>query len=124
MTGDESEEPEAEYAGWELPGQSSAEEGEKPPIDTEDGVAADTSDPDEDEPFGPPPKMRDQILRDRIRDRLGVTPHQWFVMETFLLVLPYPLFVLVYVTFPVDETLFLVVTLAYSLVAMYVGLLS
>lgn len=68
--------------------------------------------------------MRDQIFRDRIRDRLGATPQQWYVIETFLLVLPYPLFVLVYFSFDVNETLFLPVTLAYSLVAMYFGLLS
>ncbi|AEN06939.1 hypothetical protein Halar_3332 [halophilic archaeon DL31] len=119
MSGDEPEEWEAEYAGWERPGQSSGADSKKRQTDGEEGVIT-----DEDEPFGPPPKMGDQIFRDRIRDRLGVTPQQWYVIETFLLVLPYLLFVFVYVTFPVNETLFLVVTLAYSVVAMYVGLLS
>jgi hypothetical protein len=41
-----------------------------------------------------------------------------------LLVLPYPLFVFVYLNFDVAETPFLLVTLGYSLVAMYFGLLS
>lgn len=117
MSRDESDERQGEYADWELPGQSSEDE---------DGPAGDAaaSPHTEEEPAGPPLKMRDQILRDRIRDRLGVTPQQWYVVETLLLVLPYPLFVLVYLSFDVAETPFLLVTLGYSLVAMYFGLLS
>lgn len=123
MSRDE-DEREEEYAGWELPGQSGSEEGELgESAPGEHGPEA-GDDAEEDGPFGPPPLMREPLLRDRLRDRLGVTPKQWYVIETFLLVLPYPLFVLLYFAFPVDETLFLVVTLAYSLVAMYVGLLS
>lgn len=71
-----------------------------------------------------PPKHREPLLRDRIRERLGLSPRQWYVVETFLLVLPYPVFVLVYVTFDPNEALFLGVTLLYSLVAMYVGFVS
>ena len=41
-----------------------------------------------------------------------------------LLVLPYLVFLAVYFTTNVDQTLFLTVALAYSLVAMYVGFLS
>jgi len=118
MSGEESDEREAEYAGWELPGHGD----EQSPSDGEDGGTV--TDADEKEPFGPPPMIQDQPVRDRIRDRLGVTPQQWYVLETLLLVLPYPLFVLVYITFPVNETLFLAVTLAYSPVAAYVGLFS
>lgn len=102
-----------EYADWSLPGAD----------DRDDANDSDEAD-DSDEEWDPPPAMREPLFRDRIRDRLGLTETQWFVLETFLLVAPYPLFVLVYVSFDVDETLFLVVTLAYSLVAMYVGLLS
>lgn len=102
-----------EYAGWSLPGEDEGGE-----VDETDGEA------EEDEVRPPPPSMREPLFRDRIRDRLGLTEVQWFVLETFLLVAPYPLFVLYYVSVGVDETLFLVVTLAYSLVAMYVGLLS
>lgn len=71
-----------------------------------------------------PAELRKPLLRDRIRDGLGLSPQQWYVIETFLLVAPYPLFVFVYVTFPVNETLFVVVTLLYSLAAIYVGFLS
>lgn len=117
MSRDETDDRQEEYAGWELPGQSSEDE---------DGPGGEAAGPShaEEEPVGPPPKMRDQILRDRIRDRLGVTPRQWYVVETVLLVLPYPLFVFVYLNFDVAETPFLLVTLGYSLVAMYFGLLS
>ncbi|MEF8801292.1 MAG: hypothetical protein V5A38_01115 [Halolamina sp.] len=79
---------------------------------------------EDDEEWDPPPTMREPLFRDRIRDRLGLTEVQWFVLETFLLVAPYPVFVVVYLRFSVNETLFLIVTLVYSLVAMYVGLLS
>lgn len=96
-----------EYADWSLPG-----------ADEPDG-------PDEDdEALEPPPMMREPLFRDRIRDRLGLGPRQWFVLETFLLAAPYPVFVLVYFSFDVGQTLFIAVTLVYSLVAMYVGLLS
>lgn len=121
MSGDDPDEREEEYAGWELPGQSTEGDDSGPAGDMP--KAGDTPDA-EDDRVGPPPELRDALYRDRIRDRLGVSPQQWYVIETILLVLPYPLFVLVYVTFPVNETLFLVVTLAYSLFAMYVGLLS
>lgn len=96
-----------EYADWSLPG-----------ADERDGEDED------DEEWDPPSAMREPLFRDRFREGLGLTEMQWFVLETFLLVAPYPLFVLVYFSFDVNETLFLVVTLAYSLVAMYVGLLS
>lgn len=98
-----------EYADWEPPRGS--------------GETVDGDDPtDADEPT--PAALREPLARDRIRDRLGVTPQQWYVIETFLLVAPYPVFVLVYVTLDVNETAFLAVTLVYSLAATYVGLLS
>ncbi|MFB6201767.1 MAG: hypothetical protein ABEI98_07130 [Halorhabdus sp.] len=114
---DDTRREEAEYADWELPGQRD------PGQDDEDGGVPD-DEPDEAERTGPPPEWRGELLRDRIRERLSVSPQQWYVIETFLLVLPYPLFVLVYLSVPVNETLFLLVTLAYSLVAIYVGFLS
>jgi len=103
----DSDDDREEYADWTLPGSGERDEA--------DG---------DDEEWGPPPAMREPLFRDRIRDRLGLTEVQWFVFETFLLVAPYPVFVLVYFSFDVDETLFLVLTVAYSIVAMYVGLLS
>jgi hypothetical protein len=93
-----------EYTDWSLPG---ADEGDE-----------------DDEEWGPPPAMREPLFRDRIRDRLGLTEVQWFVLETFLLVAPYPVFIVVYLRFGIDQMIFLIVTLVYSLVAMYVGLLS
>jgi hypothetical protein len=107
--GDERE----EYAGWSRPGADEA------------GAGSDGADAtDEDEEWGPPPTIREPLLRDRVRDRLGLGARQWFVLETVLLAAPYPLFVLVYLLFDVNETLFLAVTLVYSLAAMYFGLLS
>lgn len=102
---DDAHHPSAEdaYADWTLPGQDSA---------------ANADD------LGPPTAYREPLLRDRIRDRLGVTPQQWYVVESLLLVVPYPLFIYAYLELGVGETLFLAVTLAYSLVAMYVGFLS
>ena len=98
-----------EYADWEPPrGSDEAVNGDAP------------TDADELTPAA----LREPLARDRLRDRLGVTPRQWYVIETFLLVAPYPVFVLVYVTLEVNETAFLAVTLVYSLAATYVGLLS
>lgn len=101
------------YEGWKLPGG-----------ETTDGSDGSEMGSESEEDWGPPPTMRDPILRDRIRDRLGLTPRQWYVLEAFLIALPYPFFVAGYMLFPVNETLFLVVTLVYSLVAMYVGFMS
>lgn len=100
-----------EYADWSLPGQPASGHGDEPAGSTDD-----------DPPV--PPEVREPLLRDRFRERLGVTQRQWFVVESVLLVVPYPLFVLAYLVLDVNETAFLVVTLAYSLVAMYVGFLS
>jgi len=69
-------------------------------------------------------ELRDRLPRDRVRDRFDVTPRQWYVIETFLLVSPYPVFVLVYLNVDINETAFLTVTLLYSLVATYAGILS
>lgn len=71
-----------------------------------------------------PPEIRGRLLRDRLRERLGVTPRQWYVIESLLLALPYVVFVYVLFAYEVDETLFLLITLLYSLVAMYIGFLS
>ena len=107
-----------EYADWSLPGQPASGQGDEPAGSTDEAPGRTDDDP----PV--PPEVREPLLGDRFRERLGVTQRQWFVVESFLLVLPYPFFVLVYLTVDVNETAFLVVTLAYSLVAMYVGFLS
>lgn len=108
-----------EYADWSLPGQPARGHGDEPAGSTDDEAADRT---DDDPPV--PPEVREPLLRDRFRERLGVTQRQWFVVESVLLVAPYPLFVLAYLVLDVNETAFLVVTLAYSLAAMYVGFLS
>jgi hypothetical protein len=57
----------------------------------------------------------------RMQARLGISADRWFVVESVLLFLPYPLFVLVYVAFPVPEVPFLALTVAYSLFAVWFG---
>ena len=107
----------SEWSGWTHPAES-AESAENREDDGSDG------DQPERAPWKAPPAERPETLRERIRQRYGFTDRQWYVIETLLLVAPYPLFVLVYLYVPVDELSFLLVTLLYSLVAMYVGLLS
>jgi hypothetical protein len=109
-----------EYDDWGPP--VDPDETDDDSVDDSD-VGAPMGEADETD-LGPPSEMRDPLLRDRIRDRLGVTPQQWYVIESVLLVLPYLVFLAVYFTTNVDQTLFLTVALAYSLVAMYVGFLS
>lgn len=110
-----------EYADWEPPqgGEDSADgstlAGEDTPAD---------GDSSEDTERKLSTEVRDPRLRDQIRDQLDVTPRQWYVIETFLLVSPYPVFVFIYLTIDINEMAFLIVTLIYSLVAMYVGFLS
>lgn len=113
MTEADDGEDHTEYEGWCLPSS-----------EIDDGHPNDEADQEESEDREPPPTTRKPTLRDRIRDRLGVTSHQWYVIEATLIALPYPFFVATYVFFPVNETLFLGVTLAYSLAAMYVGFIA
>lgn len=60
--------------------------------------------------------------RERVRRKLGLTPRQWMVLVSFALFLPYPAFVYVLFATSVDETLFLTVTIAYSLFAIVASL--
>lgn len=101
-------EGEDEYADWGPPSRAGGDDAPGPEAGGGEG----------------PPTVRAPLLRDRVRDRLGVTPRQWYVVESLLLAAPYPVFVAAYLWFDVNETLFLLVTLAYSLVATYVGFLS
>jgi len=104
----------SEWSGWTHPAESA---------ETREDDGSDGDQPER-APWKAPPAERPETLRERIRQRYGFTDRQWYVIETLLLVAPYPLFVLVYLYVPVDELSFLLVTLLYSLVAMYVGLLS
>lgn len=57
----------------------------------------------------------------RVQDRFGLSAQRWFVVESFLLVLPYPVFVFVYLSFPVPEVPFFGLTAIYSLFALWFG---
>lgn len=61
-------------------------------------------------------------LRDRIRSELGLSTQQWALSVSVLTFLPYPIFVYLIWTGILDGIAFLVVTLAYSVVAMYINL--
>jgi hypothetical protein len=102
-----------EYAGWTRPGADGAPAGsdEQPPEDRDD------------EDWVEPSTVREPLLRDRLRERFGVSPRRWYVIESFLLAAPYVVFVALYVAFDLPEIPFLIVTLLYSLVAIYVGIL-
>ena len=60
-----------------------------------------------------------QPLRERYRRRLGLSHKQWTLLISLLLVLPYPFFVYFIVSDIETHTAFLVVTLAYSVFAIY-----
>ena len=102
-----------EYAGWTRPGADAPPTGsdEEPPEDRDD------------EDWVEPSTVREPLLRDRLRERFGVSPRRWYVIESFLLAAPYVVFVALYLTFDIPEIPFLVVTLLYSLFAIYVGIL-
>ena len=108
-----------EYADWNRPGAGGAPEDDGPPAGRGGGPPRDGDDEDWDAPS----TIREPLLRDRLRERVGVSPRQWYAIESVLLAAPYLLFVLLYVTYDIPEIPFLVVTLVYSLVAIYVGLL-
>lgn len=110
-----------EYADWEPP-QGAEDPAERSGLAGKD--APTDGDSSEDTKLKPPTELREPLLRDQIRDQLDVTPRQWYVIETLLLVSPYPVFVFIYLMIDINEMAFLMVTLIYSLVATYVGLLS
>lgn len=61
----------------------------------------------------------DKPFRERVRCKIGLSNRQWQYFISGVILLPYVLFVLLYSAIP--EDLFLVLTLAYSLVAMYMS---
>jgi hypothetical protein len=110
-----------EYADWSPPGtdETRTDTGEGRSVDLEGEPPADG----EDEEWDKPSTIREPLFRDWVRERLGVSPRRWYVIETVLLVAPYVVFVFVYLTFDVPEVPFLLLTLLYSLIAIYVGIL-
>lgn len=115
---EDSSDREEEWSGWTHP----AETGERSEPENSN-AEREASGPPERAPLKRPPSERSESIRERLRRQYGLTDRQWYVVETLLLVAPYPIFVLVYIFVPVDETIFLVITLLYSFVAMYVGFL-
>ena len=105
-----------EWDGWTRPaaGPGSEDETSEGPDEVTDGYV----------PWKAPPSERSRTPREAVRARFDLTDREWYVVETVLLVAPYPLFVFAYLSFPIDETVFLVVTLLYSLFATYVGIFS
>jgi hypothetical protein len=72
----------------------------------------------------PPPRGGTPLpakVSQRMQERFGVSEQRWFVIESFLLFLPYPLFILTYLYLPVPELPFLLLTAAYSVFAIWFG---
>ena len=109
-----------EWDGWTHPTVSRSGEHEQ----TEENVGPSDERASGSVPWKSSPSERSRTPREVVRTRLNLTDRQWYVVETLLLVAPYPLFVVAYLTFPIDETVFLVSTLLYSLFATYVGMFS
>ncbi|GAA0256711.1 hypothetical protein GCM10009000_086910 [Halobacterium noricense] len=110
----------AKWDGWTHPATSHSDEHERP---GEDGDTSDNSTSGY-VSWKSPPSERSRTPREAVRTRFNLTDRQWYVVETLLLFAPYPLFVIMYLMFPIDGTVFLVSTLLYSLFAMYVGIFS
>lgn len=58
---------------------------------------------------------------EQIRLRLGLSPRQWFVVGTLLLLVPFPLFWLLHVYFDVPQSTVLAMIAVYSVVAFWFG---
>lgn len=65
---------------------------------------------------------RSDYVRDALRDRLGLSIQQWELLVSVVLFLPYPLFVALILTDTVQSLEFLLLTLVYSVFAMYANL--
>jgi hypothetical protein len=76
---------------------------------------------DADAPVEPDAESIPEAVARRVQARFGLSDEQWFVVESLLLFLPYPLFALVYFSFPVPEVPFLAVTVVYSVFAVWFG---
>jgi len=64
----------------------------------------------------------DENRSDYVRDRLGLSIRQWELLVSVVVFLPYPLFVALILTDTVQSLEFLLLTLVYSVFAMYVNL--
>lgn len=65
---------------------------------------------------------RTDYIRDRLRDRLGLSIQQWEILVSVVVFLPYPLFVALILTDMVQSLEFLLLTLVYSVFAMYANI--
>lgn len=59
---------------------------------------------------------------DRLRNRLNLSLEQWELLVSVVVFLPYPLFAALILTDMVESLAFLLVTLVYSVFAIYVNL--
>ena len=92
-----------------------------PTADDDSGKQGGPADAGDDSGARAEPETISETVAARAQTRLGLSPQQWFVVESVLLVLPYPLFVLAYLYLPVPETAFLAATVVYSAFAVWFG---
>lgn len=71
------------------------------------------------EQFGDDPVGDKLPIRERMRQRYGLSQRQWEYLVAAAIVVPYPLAITIYLLYNVSEPVFLIVTVAYSIVAMY-----
>lgn len=63
-----------------------------------------------------------EYVGDRFRNRLNLSLEQWELLVSVMTFLPYPVFAALILTDTVDSLAFLLLTLAYSVFAMYANL--
>jgi hypothetical protein len=97
---------------------------------TDDAGANATSAGDEGEDEDDSPSLGQRVRRrlglpesigEQIRLRLGLSPRQWFVLGTVLLLVPFPLFWLLHVYLDVPQSTVLAMIAVYSVVAFWFG---
>lgn len=62
--------------------------------------------------------IRSNSYSERLRNYFGLSPKQWDLLVSFLLFLPYPVFILFIVTRTLNSDGFIAITLIYSVIAM------
>lgn len=65
---------------------------------------------------------RTDYVGDRLRNRLDLSVEQWELLVSVVVFLPYPVFAALILTNTVDSLAFLLLTLVYSVFAMYANL--
>lgn len=62
--------------------------------------------------------IRSDSRSERLQARLGLSAKQWDLLVSFILFLPYPVFILLILTQTLDSFAFIILTLIYSVIAM------